>query len=124
MNNMLKSAAALGLVAIAGTTLLTGVDALTADRIAAQERRVILEQLGQIIPQSYDNPLLGGSYPVQGRAPFPKGATGHCIPCPATGRTAGRCTEIQCSERVQRKYRIARRDQLKRHFTRCPGDCP
>lgn len=58
MKNILKSAAALGLVAIAGTTLLTGVDSLTRDRIAEQERRVILEQLGQIIPEHYDNPIL------------------------------------------------------------------
>lgn len=73
MNNMLKSAAALGLVAIAGTTLLTGVDALTADRIAAQERRVILEQLGQIIPQSYDNPLLEDRILFRDEHHFPKG---------------------------------------------------
>ena len=58
MKGMIRSAAALGLVAIAGTSLLTGVDFLTADRIAAQEKRVILEQLGQIIPQQYDNQLL------------------------------------------------------------------
>ena len=52
---MFRSAAALGLVAIAGTSMLTGVDWLTADRIAAQERRVILEQLGELIPEEYDN---------------------------------------------------------------------
>lgn len=73
MNTMLKSAAALGLVAIAGTTLLTGVDALTADRIAAQERRVMLEQLGQIIPERYDNPLLEDRITFRDEHHFPKG---------------------------------------------------
>lgn len=73
MRNILKSGAALGLVAIIGTTLLTGVDALTADRIAAQERRVILEQLGQIIPSDYDNSLLEDRIVFSDEAYFPKG---------------------------------------------------
>ena len=75
MNNMLRSAAALGLVAIAGTGLLTGVDFLTADRIAMQERRVILEQLGQIIPEQYDNQLLDDRFSFKDEQYFPKGQT-------------------------------------------------
>ena len=70
---MIRSAAALGLVAIAGTSLLTGVDFLTADRIAAQERRVILEQLGQIIPQQYDNQLLDDRFSFRNESYFPSG---------------------------------------------------
>jgi len=73
MKGMLRSAAALGLVAIAGTGLLTGVDYLTADRIAAQERRVILEQLGQIIPQQYDNQLLDDHFTFRAEPYFPNG---------------------------------------------------
>jgi len=73
MNGMLRSAAALGLVAIAGTSLLTGVDYLTADRIAAQERRVILEQLGQLIPQHYDNQLLDDHFTFRAESYFPNG---------------------------------------------------
>ena len=73
MRNVLKSAAALGLVAIAGTTLLTTVDAVTADRIAAQERRVILEQLGQIIPQHHDNQLLDDRITIRDARYFPNG---------------------------------------------------
>jgi Na+-translocating ferredoxin:NAD+ oxidoreductase RnfG subunit len=46
---VLRSAASLGLVAIAGTTLLAGVHQLTAGRIAEQERRAVLEQLQQIL---------------------------------------------------------------------------
>ena len=73
MRSILKSAAALGLVAVIGTSLLTGVDALTADRIAAQERRVILEQLGQIIPREYDNSLLEDRIVFNDDDHFPKG---------------------------------------------------
>ena len=73
MRGMIRSAAALGLVAIAGTSLLTGVDFLTADRIAAQERRVILEQLGQIIPQQYDNQLLDDRFSFRNESYFPNG---------------------------------------------------
>ena len=73
MKSMLRSAAALGLVAVAGTGLLTGVDFLTADRIAAQERRVILEQLGQIIPQQYDNQLLDDRFTFRNELHFPNG---------------------------------------------------
>jgi electron transport complex protein RnfG len=73
MKGMIRSAAALGLVAIAGTGLLTGVDFLTADRIAAQERRVILEQLGQIIPEQYDNQLLDDQFTFRDEPCFPNG---------------------------------------------------
>jgi len=55
---MLRSAFLLALVAVIGTTLLAGIHALTRDRIAAQERRVVLEQLNQVLPGSeYDNAL-------------------------------------------------------------------
>jgi electron transport complex protein RnfG len=73
MKSVIRSAAALGLVAIAGTSLLTGVDFLTADRIAAQERRVILEQLGQIIPEQYDNQLLDDRFTFRNESYFPNG---------------------------------------------------
>ncbi len=54
----LRSAASLGLVAVIGTALLSGVHSLTAERIASQERRVVLEQLGQVLPPDrYDNAL-------------------------------------------------------------------
>lgn len=56
--SLVRSAASLGLVAVAGTTLLAGMHQLTAERIAAQERRAVLEQLQQIIPADrYDNVL-------------------------------------------------------------------
>ncbi len=55
---MLRSAYLLALVAILGTTLLAVVHALTRDRIAAQERRVVLQQLNQVLREgTYDNAL-------------------------------------------------------------------
>jgi electron transport complex protein RnfG len=70
----LKSAASLGLVAVIGTTLLSGVDRLTAGRIAQQERRVILEQLSQIIPPArYDNPLQDDRFTFTDETHFPQG---------------------------------------------------
>lgn len=56
--NIFRSAALLAVVAVLGAALLAAVHALTRDRIEAQERRVILEQLHQVLPDSsYDNTL-------------------------------------------------------------------
>jgi electron transport complex protein RnfG len=72
--HVLKSAASLGLVAIIGTGLLAMVNHLTQDRIAAQERRVVLEQLGQIIPPgAYDNALQDDRFTFHDEAHFPNG---------------------------------------------------
>jgi electron transport complex protein RnfG len=69
-----RSALSLGLVAIIGTTLLSGVNHLTAERIAEQERRVVLEQLGQIIsPDRYDNELQDDWFAFSDEASFPQG---------------------------------------------------
>jgi len=74
VRSMLRSAAALGLVAILGTTLLSGVNRLTAARIAEQERRVVLEQLNQIIhPDRYDNALQDDWFIFSDEAHFPQG---------------------------------------------------
>ena len=73
---ILKSMGALGLVAVIGTALLSGMSALTADRIAAQERRVVEQQLGQILPPDrYDNDLLNDRFSFRDEAHFPKGQT-------------------------------------------------
>ncbi|MBT8053312.1 MAG: electron transport complex subunit RsxG [Xanthomonadales bacterium] len=70
---MLRSAAALGLVAIIGTSLLTGVHFVTAGRIAEQEKRVILQQLGQLVPDRYDNQLLDDRFTFTNERYFPNG---------------------------------------------------
>lgn len=69
-----RSAAALGLVAVVGATLLASVQLATADRIAAQERRVMLERLGQVLPAAeYDNDLLADTLLIRDEAHFPRG---------------------------------------------------
>jgi electron transport complex protein RnfG len=56
--HVLRSAGLLGLVAMLGTAVLAGVHELTRERIAEQERRVVLRQLNQVLPAaSYDNDL-------------------------------------------------------------------
>jgi len=75
-NSILRSAASLAAVAIIGTTLLTGVDKLTAERIAEQERRVVLEQLAQIVsPDRYDNELQEDLLKISDELHFPRGQT-------------------------------------------------
>jgi len=78
MNRPVKSpgsnALSLGLVALLGTLLLSGVYRLTAERIAQQERRVVLEQLGQIVPADrYDNSLAEDWFVFADERWFPRG---------------------------------------------------
>jgi electron transport complex protein RnfG len=57
--SVMRSGLLLGLIALLGTALLTGVNALTHERIAEQEKRRMLQQLNAILPAgSYDNELL------------------------------------------------------------------
>ena len=56
---VLRSGLLLGLIALLGTALLTGVNALTHDRITELEKRRVLQQLNAILPvTSYNNNLL------------------------------------------------------------------
>lgn len=72
--SFMKSALSLGLVAVIGTTLLSAVNHLTEDRIAQQERRVVLEQLGQIVPPDrYDNDLEDDWISFTDESWFPQG---------------------------------------------------
>lgn len=74
MAPVLRSAASLGLVAMAGTALLAGVYQLTSERIAAQERRAVLEQLQEIIPADrYDNALQDDWISFTDETHFPRG---------------------------------------------------
>jgi electron transport complex protein RnfG len=75
-NTILKSAAALGLVAVIGSALLTVVYHLTADRIAAQERQAVQRQLSRILPPGrYDNELQDDRIFFRDEAHFPNGQT-------------------------------------------------
>ena len=69
-----RSALLLAVVAVIGTALLSGVHELTAERIAEEERRVVLEQLDQVLPASrYDNAMLTDRITVHDAAFFPGG---------------------------------------------------
>jgi len=73
-SSFMKSALSLGVVAIVGTTLLSAVDLATEERIEQQERRVVLEQLAQIIPPDrYDNALQDDWFAFSDEISFPQG---------------------------------------------------
>lgn len=75
-DTILKSAAALGLVAVIGSALLTVVYHLTADRIEAQERQVVQQQLSRILPPGrYDNELQDDRIAFRDESYFPQGQT-------------------------------------------------
>lgn len=63
MNNsshpVIRSGVLLGLIALLGTALLAGVNALTHERIAEQEKLRVLQQLNAVVPMTlYNNDLL------------------------------------------------------------------
>lgn len=76
LKSMLKSAATLGLVAVLGTALLAGVHQLTAERITEQERRMILQRLGEIVAADrYDNALHEDRFEFRNESFFPNNET-------------------------------------------------
>lgn len=70
---IIRTAGSLALVAIIGTGLLAGVNQLTEDRIAQQERRMVLERLGQIVPGDHDPGLLEDRIVLRDEGYFPGG---------------------------------------------------
>jgi electron transport complex protein RnfG len=71
-----RSALSLALVALLGTALLSGVNRLTAGRIAEQERRAVLRTLGQVVdPARYDNALQDDVISFRDELHFPRGQT-------------------------------------------------
>ena len=71
--NIFRSAVSLALVAALGTALLAGVDKLTATRIAEQEERAVLDQLGQIVsPDLYNNELHSDLFWFRDELYFPR----------------------------------------------------
>lgn len=72
--NILRSAISLAMVAVLGTALLAGVDKLTAARIAEQEERAVLHQLGQIVsPDLYNNKMQLDLISFRDELYFPRG---------------------------------------------------
>ena len=62
---MMKAAAILGLFAILGTTLVTSIYQITAERIAQNERRALLDSLYALIPaERVDNDMFADTLEV------------------------------------------------------------
>lgn len=72
--DILRSAAALGAVAVIGTTLLAAASNLTRDRIEAEERRIVREQLAEVLPAGfYDNSPQDDFMSFADESHFPRG---------------------------------------------------
>jgi electron transport complex protein RnfG len=68
---ILHSSILLGIIALLGTALLAGVNGLTHERIVAQEKRRVLQQLNEIVPTaSFNNDLLGDMIEIEDEAFF------------------------------------------------------
>ena len=68
---IIRSSLLLGIIALLGTALLTGVNALTHERILEQEKRRVLQQLNEIVPiASYNNDLLEDLIEIEDQAFF------------------------------------------------------
>jgi len=68
---VIRSGALLGLIALLGTALLAGVNALTYERIGEQERLRVLQQLNAVVPMaSYNNDLLADKIEIRDEAMF------------------------------------------------------
>lgn len=69
-----RSALSLGLIALLGTALLAWIHALTAPRIAEQERRQLLDQLTQVVPaERFNNAMHDDYITVRDNNAFPGG---------------------------------------------------
>lgn len=68
---VIRSSFLLGLIALLGTALLAGVNALTHDRIVEQEKLRVLQQLNAVVPvASYNNDLLEDRIEITDKAFF------------------------------------------------------
>jgi len=68
---VVRSGLLLGLIALLGTSLLSGVNQLTHERILEQEKLRVLRELNEIVPMSsYDNDLLEDRTEVEDAAFF------------------------------------------------------
>jgi electron transport complex protein RnfG len=66
MNIVSRSSFLLGFIALLGTAMLAGVNALTHERIIEQEKSRVLQQLNEIVPvASFNNDLLGDKIEIQ-----------------------------------------------------------
>ena len=68
---VIRSSVLLGIIALLGTALLAGVNALTHERIIEQEKQRVLQQLNEIVPvDSFNNDLLEDRIDIEDEAFF------------------------------------------------------
>jgi electron transport complex protein RnfG len=68
---VIRSGVLLGLIALLGTALLAGVNALTHERIVEQEKLRVLQQLNAVVPVgSYNNDLLTDKIEIRDESSF------------------------------------------------------
>jgi electron transport complex protein RnfG len=68
---IMRSSVLLGLIALLGTALLAGVNNLTYNQIAEQEKQRVLQQLNEIVPvATFDNDLLTDVIEIDDKAYF------------------------------------------------------
>lgn len=64
-SSSLRSGLLLALIAVLGVALLAGIHQLTRERIAEQERRVVLQRLAEVLPRSaFNNDLLNDTISI------------------------------------------------------------
>lgn len=74
LHQAFRSAMALALIALIGTTALVAINTLTEPRIAEQERLLLLDQLQQVLPgDTFDNPMHEDFITVSDESAFPGG---------------------------------------------------
>ncbi len=94
-----RSAMSLGLVALIGTALLAWVHAVTAPRIAEQERRQLLDQLTQVIPADrFDNAMHDDYITVKDEGAFPGGQEVRVFRARLQGRPAAVVMKLRAND--------------------------
>jgi electron transport complex protein RnfG len=72
-HSVIRSGLFLGLIALLGTSLLAGVNAITHDRILEQEKNRVLQQLNAIVPVDlFNNDLLTDKIEIHNQSDFPQ----------------------------------------------------
>ena len=70
-HSVIRSGLLLGLIALLGTSLLAGVNAITHERILEQEKNRVLQQLNAIVPTDiFNNDLLADMIEIQNQSDF------------------------------------------------------
>jgi electron transport complex protein RnfG len=72
---VIRSGFLLGIIALLGTALLAGVNAVTHERILEQEKNRVMQQLNAIVPiDTFNNDLLEDRIDIQPGSDFPQAA--------------------------------------------------